>query len=935
MTASGHPPLASQTAISPNTTQTVTMQQPPQQPHQQMVHPPRPNNVPSPLGLSQPLTPNAPHHPLSPSSPPSASVPSAASPPTKRDLKSWWKNFKLQSRNHEPQAQAPRGIFGVPLHQSIIYANVAISLIDDNGASYIYGYVPIVVAKCGVYLKEKATEVEGIFRLSGSEKRIKELKLAFDSPDRYGKGLSWAGYTVHDAANVLRRYLNDLPEPVVPLAFYEHFREPLRYAVKPTLADGDGPQFIENFDMTRAIGQYQHLITELPALHRQLLLYILDLLAVFAAKADTNRMNSQNLAAIFQPGILSHPNHAMAPEEYRLNQTVLIFLIENQDSFLIGMRGTAADEQTVQNVERGTPPVTPGPQISEPQAIGVTRTASNASAGAESVARDGKFRRNRSTSSRNSHHSRHSRHSNSNSIANNLNNLNNHIARPGSPRSSSPAIATTPTSLSNGAGGLSRSNTLPARSPGLGVGRFGKRSDPAGSSPVSPLTPIHPHPVAQATPAFESVQEVATPAEDFGAPDPFTTVATPSLRRITPVPGLGLSPATPVSPGSPLAPPPAVAEPGTGTPTKEKRFHLFQRSNTNEMPGELKPTPNKLKKKRLPSSANPSAQSSTASLQPSSAFASPSYEPATNPLDDQVKRNEYTSAPALAAALLAPTARAAVSPLAPSAPGESVPSQLKQSMSPPAVPEEQDSTPRVSQVPSVATTATVTPISSSGAEKQVAPDPKLRPQRNSPSTSLHSSFNEGSEIDQVDESPAAHNLQETAVGESPDKAKKKRWRLSRRNEESQQSSLTAGALQQSIAPQPSTSSLGASSNSPGQQPGLGSNDRAGLSTSSVGSGGPSVAGMGSLTLASVGGSDSALALADTQASADSNGRDEHGKGKLTGWLKNKYREAKETGRNKSPSPTDQSASTSSLTGVIRGKSLDIGRAADVQEKPSE
>jgi hypothetical protein len=49
----------------------------------------------------------------------------------------------------------PGGIFGVPLRQSITYANVAISLVDAEGKSYIYGYVPIVVAKCGVYLKEK------------------------------------------------------------------------------------------------------------------------------------------------------------------------------------------------------------------------------------------------------------------------------------------------------------------------------------------------------------------------------------------------------------------------------------------------------------------------------------------------------------------------------------------------------------------------------------------------------------------------------------------------------------------------------------------------------------------------------------------------------------------------------------------------------------
>ena len=54
-----------------------------------------------------------------------------------------------------PDAARPQGIFGVPLRQSITYANVAISLVDEDGKSYIYGYVPIVVAKCGVFLKER------------------------------------------------------------------------------------------------------------------------------------------------------------------------------------------------------------------------------------------------------------------------------------------------------------------------------------------------------------------------------------------------------------------------------------------------------------------------------------------------------------------------------------------------------------------------------------------------------------------------------------------------------------------------------------------------------------------------------------------------------------------------------------------------------------
>ena len=57
--------------------------------------------------------------------------------------------------NPIPSEMKPQGIFGVPLRQSITYANVAISLVDEDGKSYIYGYVPIVVAKCGVFLKEK------------------------------------------------------------------------------------------------------------------------------------------------------------------------------------------------------------------------------------------------------------------------------------------------------------------------------------------------------------------------------------------------------------------------------------------------------------------------------------------------------------------------------------------------------------------------------------------------------------------------------------------------------------------------------------------------------------------------------------------------------------------------------------------------------------
>jgi hypothetical protein len=208
-------------------------------------------------------------------------------------------------------------------------------LTNDDDKISINGYVPIVVAKCGVFLKETGTDVEGIFRLNGSVRRIKDLQKIFDSPKRYGKDLNWSGYTVHDAANVLRRYLNQLPEPVIPLDFYERFRDPLRYHQAYAASDVDAKR---DFDVQQV---YQQLIWKLPPLNQRLLLYILDLIALFTSKSDQNRMTAANLAAIFQPGILSHPTHDMAPKEYKLNQDVLNILIENQGHFISGMNETA------------------------------------------------------------------------------------------------------------------------------------------------------------------------------------------------------------------------------------------------------------------------------------------------------------------------------------------------------------------------------------------------------------------------------------------------------------------------------------------------------------------------------------------------------------------------------------------------------------------
>jgi len=522
---------------------------------------------------------------------------------SKRDLASWWKQFKRSDKKPQDQAATAPGIFGIPLHTSIRYANVAISLFNDEGQSYIYGYVPIVVAKCGVFLKEKATDVEGIFRLAGSEKRIKELKIAFDSPDRYGKGLDWTGYTVHDAANILRRYFNQLPEPIIPLEFYERFRDPLKnhQAQAVGAMDAQSPT-IGDFQPDAAIRIYQALITELPPLNRQLLLYILDLLAVFASKSDLNKMTTPNLAAIFQPGLLSHPQHDMAPQEYRLSQDVLIFLIENQDSFLIGMPGTAADHETVKEVQSGVPSPTkvPGSPVTPSRSKTVVNRSSSNASNTNAEGRWNSLRRNVSVSSKHSKRSE------------------------AGPTPVSPIIGTPTTP----GGSVHRSNTVPSRRPGGAAPAArnfprDKTTSPSTSNRPSPVAsaassqrhePLMPSALATAAPALPLAPPSITSASSSENTTPLATIRSESSSALT------RDFQTPKKDTTPLLAP-SIAPSDTPTerqasntptgPSTHGFLNIFKQSPSSDGEGRK---PNKLQKKRIPGSALSSAQSSSQDL---------------------------------------------------------------------------------------------------------------------------------------------------------------------------------------------------------------------------------------------------------------------------------------------------------------------------------
>ena len=422
-----------------------------------------------------------------------------------------------------------------------------------------------------------------------------------------------------------------LPQPIVPHEDYEKFRSPLRshqaQAVGEIEAQGHDAG---GFDLEKAITTYQRLITELPPLNRQLLLYILDLLAVFASKSEHNRMTSPNLAAIFQPGMLSHPGHDMQPAEYRLSQDVIIFLIENQDSFLVGMSGTAVDENTVREVQ-GAAQRQSNPSVRATQ-VGLGRSASNASAGADSLRKQGGFRRNVSVSSKNSKAS-------------------NNVTSSGSPAPGSPLTASTPT------GGVHRSNTVPSqRSPGIPSGRF-RNADPSTptSSNLAPVAPL--------TPTARSVSPTSRVPQSFSGPrssDPLSTIpATEIPGALNPVPETKESDERKTSPKkSPinteklslrtpeLGVTTTISAGNSATPTRDRR-NLFSKSPSSDTEhSKDNRHPNKLRKKRIADvSPNASAQSSSNSLSAAPESPAAFYTPMPTPAGTRLSSDALTGAP--------------------------------------------------------------------------------------------------------------------------------------------------------------------------------------------------------------------------------------------------------------------------------------------------
>jgi hypothetical protein len=153
---------------------------------------------------------------------------------------------------------------------------------------------------------------DGLYRVSGSKTTINELKQMCIRGEKGLSGRFVAMGQPHVATGLLKQYLRELPEPLVPFNVYDEF---VRAAKTVSVALTEKEEKNEDSDTFRAsVAESLHdAIASLPDLNRRTLRLVIRHLSRVSMQRAENRMNSENLSVVFGPTCL-RPLHE-TPEQ--------------------------------------------------------------------------------------------------------------------------------------------------------------------------------------------------------------------------------------------------------------------------------------------------------------------------------------------------------------------------------------------------------------------------------------------------------------------------------------------------------------------------------------------------------------------------------------------------------------------------------------------
>ncbi|CAH0746591.1 unnamed protein product [Diatraea saccharalis] len=162
--------------------------------------------------------------------------------------------------------------------------------------------VPGLVSACLAHLRRHGLHTLGLFRVSASKKRVRQLR---EEWERGQEAALDAAVCPHDVATLLKEFLRDLPDPLLCRDLYNAFLNTQKLRNRRL-----------QWEALRLIVQL------LPAAHRDTLHALLSFLSQLAAHAEDehqpgNKMDAANLATVFAPNILhkNKPNETASAEQ--------------------------------------------------------------------------------------------------------------------------------------------------------------------------------------------------------------------------------------------------------------------------------------------------------------------------------------------------------------------------------------------------------------------------------------------------------------------------------------------------------------------------------------------------------------------------------------------------------------------------------------------
>lgn len=192
--------------------------------------------------------------------------------------------------------------YALNLHMGVLGEVFGRSLTELQASSTDSHPVPDIVLDCLLFLLHNSLSIEGIFRISGDDDTIADLRRSYDegkSHSHYRNATAASITESHDIASLIKYYLRLLPDPLFPKKSYRFLTETLQLPeseylsqMKIFLSPHDGSE-------TNPILPEKLCITNLKVLS-----YLFFVLHQITLHTEENKMTGDNLAIIFAPSLL-------------------------------------------------------------------------------------------------------------------------------------------------------------------------------------------------------------------------------------------------------------------------------------------------------------------------------------------------------------------------------------------------------------------------------------------------------------------------------------------------------------------------------------------------------------------------------------------------------------------------------------------------------